>query len=36
MKNNPFFDLCTDLSDVKGTVVDVEGSIFGSAYGGMH
>ena len=36
MEANPFFDLCTDLSDVKGTVVEIEGSLFGSAFGGMN
>lgn len=35
MQTNPFFDLCSDLSDVKGTVVEIEGSMFGSAFGGM-
>jgi hypothetical protein len=35
MQTNPYFDLCSDLSDVKGTVVEIEGSMFGSAFGGM-
>jgi len=36
MESNPFFDLCTDLSDVKGTPCEIEGSLFGSAFGGMN
>lgn len=36
MESNPFFDLCTNLSDVKGTPVEIEGSLFGSAFGGMN
>jgi DnaJ-class molecular chaperone len=36
MESNPFFDLCTDLSDVKGTPLEIEGSMFGSAFGGMN
>lgn len=35
MESNPFFDLCTDLTDVKGTELEIEGSFFGTAYGGM-
>ena len=36
MESNPFFELCTDLSDVKGTPCEIEGSLFGSAFGGMN
>jgi DnaJ-class molecular chaperone len=35
MESNPFFELCTDLTDVKGTELEIEGSFFGTAYGGM-
>lgn len=36
MESNPFFELCTDLTDTKGTGIDIEGSFFGTAYGGMY
>jgi DnaJ-class molecular chaperone len=35
MESNPFFDLCTDLTDIKGTQAEIEGSFFGTAFGGM-
>ena len=33
LKNNPFYDIC-DMSD--GNTMEYEGSLFGSAFGGVH
>ena len=35
LESNPFFDLCTDLTDVTGTNLEIEGSYFGTAYRGL-
>ena len=36
LESNPFYDLCTDLTDVVGTDLEVEGSYFGTAYRGLN
>ena len=36
LESNPFYDLCTDLTDVVGTELEVEGSYFGTAYKGLN
>ena len=35
LQSNPFFDLCTDLTDVTATNLEIEGSYFGTAYRGL-
>ena len=35
LESNPFFDLCTDLTEVTGTNLEIEGSYFGTAYRGL-
>ena len=35
LEANPFFDLCTDLTEVTGTNLEIEGSYFGTAYRGL-
>ena len=35
LEQNPFFDLCTDLTDIRGTNCEIEGSFFGTAFRGM-
>ena len=35
LESNPFFDLCTDMTDVTGTNLEIEGSYFGTAYRGL-
>ena len=35
LEQNPFFDLCTDLTDIRGTNCEIEGSYFGTAFRGM-
>ena len=36
LEQNPFFDLCTDLTDIRGTQsCEIEGSYFGTAFKGM-
>ena len=36
LESNPFFDLCTDLTKVSGTNLEIEGSYFGTAYRGLN
>ncbi len=36
LESNPFFDLCTDLTEVTGTNLEIEGSYFGTAYRGLN
>ena len=36
LKQNPFSDLCTDLTDIRGTGLEIEGSYFGTAFRGMN
>ena len=36
LQHNPFSDLCTDLTDIRGTGLEIEGSYFGTAFRGMN
>ena len=36
LESNPFFDLCTDLTEITGTNLEIEGSYFGTAYRGLN
>ena len=36
LESNPFYDLCTDLTEVTGTNLEIEGSYFGTAYRGLN
>lgn len=36
LESNPFSDLCTDLTDIRCTGLEIEGSYFGTAFKGMN